>query len=578
GQTQTHVPPQHSLPSIQRIIPSQGPIRGGIEVTLLGFNFRPGLSVKFGVNSALATHCWSETTIVTYLPPAAMPGQVLVSFEDLDNIMLGGHQPQQVFTYTDDTDRQLIELALQIVGLKMNGKLEDAKNIAKRIVGTDSNSNTTGMNTPTHNPSSSSNQQMKMSNDSWFDSAHKSLEQLTKSGLSTQEILISLLSLVDLPNCPIVIPNWQLSNKEGQSLLHLATLKNYSNLIRFLITHGCKIDLQDNQGITPLFLAGMCGHRDLIKVFIDCKSNLNLKLSNDKYLKDYADLNVLDMFPDGPRSHGFDVMKKSVSVDSLNSMFENDYGRHVSKMVLSDDLNDLDKSEYPQSDIITSVEDYSSEFADSEYESDDHDDEPEEEEYEIYEDDYSEEEGVEHDYDSEIETIIGTSSTAATSVATSPADATTPTSPGLWQKVMNVFHSDDERGERESLPSYDDLFPLGPSSSTSKPKSSIERLLNRVDSQQDSDAVPSDSSEDMVVSYINHPRKTVENDKMLFFFWLPALMCILGLFFMIHVMGYKIEIIERAKDIIRGVVGNAMVGDERIGRLFNRGDQGVLSV
>ena len=99
--------------------------------SILGFNFRPGLLIKFGANQALATHCWSETTIVTYLPPAAQPGQVLVTFENQDNDNVGGPQQQQVFTYTDDTDRQLIELALQIVGLKMNGKLEDAKNIAK---------------------------------------------------------------------------------------------------------------------------------------------------------------------------------------------------------------------------------------------------------------------------------------------------------------------------------------------------------------------------------------------------------------------------------------------------------------
>ncbi|KAK7678243.1 hypothetical protein QCA50_018815 [Cerrena zonata] len=146
-----------NLPSIQRIIPAQGPIRGGIEVTLLGFNFRPGLAVKFGSNNALATHCWSETTIVTYLPPASQPGQVLVSFENHENMMLGGAQQQQVFTYTDDTDRQLIELALQIVGLKMNGKLEDAKNIAKRIVGSDNNNS--------NNNEYDSNEDLEYSND-----------------------------------------------------------------------------------------------------------------------------------------------------------------------------------------------------------------------------------------------------------------------------------------------------------------------------------------------------------------------------------------------------------------------------
>ncbi|RCK66839.1 hypothetical protein Cantr_02531 [Candida viswanathii] len=166
--------PQLPTPTIQKIIPQQGLIRGGIEVTILGFNFRPGLLVKFGVNQALATHCWSETTIVTYLPPAAQPGQVLVSFENQDNnVMFGGPQQQQVFTYTDDSDRQLIELALQIVGLKMNGKLDDAKNIAKRIVGTDtspSNNNNNSYMSSTTSPNSSE----------WFDSDNKNFAKLNK--------------------------------------------------------------------------------------------------------------------------------------------------------------------------------------------------------------------------------------------------------------------------------------------------------------------------------------------------------------------------------------------------------------
>ena len=99
-----------------------------------------------------------------YLPPAAQPGQVLVTFENQDNDNVGGPQQQQVFTYTDDTDRQLIELALQIVGLKMNGKLEDAKNIAKRIVGTDNNNNNNSSNINT-NTSTNSNSPADNEND-----------------------------------------------------------------------------------------------------------------------------------------------------------------------------------------------------------------------------------------------------------------------------------------------------------------------------------------------------------------------------------------------------------------------------
>lgn len=639
-----------NLPSIQRIIPAQGPIRGGIEVTLLGFNFRPGLAVKFGSNNALATHCWSETTIVTYLPPASQPGQVLVSFENHENMMLGGAQQQQVFTYTDDTDRQLIELALQIVGLKMNGKLEDAKNIAKRIVGSDNNnSNNNGNANSTTSPSSTNQVSMNKENMEWYDSAHKAVERLTKSNLSTEDVLINFLSLVDLPNCPIIIPNWQLCNNEGQSLLHLATLKNYNQLIRFLITHGCKIDLKDNQGLTPLFLASMCGHRDLINIFLDCKSNWNLKLSNDKFLKDYCDLNVLDIFNnleeceidsddfttnvlshfknshnhenDGEKIEENDQLSKSISLDSLNSMFAMNYGRHISKMVIEDSVNEstgnklesgdrhIVRKEFKPTSSGYTDENYSSDFADSEYDSNEDleysNDFANEDDYEDDYEDYEYSDYESSDVESSIEDLNPMRNSAIASADTTIEDAplssnstivplndnsmadeeddhSVSSSNGLWQKVKNVFNNDQDN----ELPSYDDLFPFGPSSfHSSKPKTQAERNLNlsvegsseelRTSASQEEE-VASDSSEDMVVSYINRPRKTVENDKMLLFFWFPILITILGLFLYVSIMGYRVESIENFKTFMRNCFGNLMIGNERLGRVFKNSNERVL--
>lgn len=600
---------QETLPSIQRIIPAQGSIRGGIEVTLLGFNFRPGLVVKFGANQALATHCWSETTIVTYLPPAAQPGQVLVSFENQEDVLYGAGQQKQIFTYTDDTDRQLIELALQIVGLKMNGKLEDAKNIAKRIVGSDNNS-TNGNTNGIENANIQNN--MNQANMDWFDNAHRAVQRLTKSDLSTEDILINFLSLVDLPNCPIIIPNWLLSNNQGQSLMHISTMKNYTNLIKFLITHGCKIDVQDNQGLTPLFLASMCGHRDLIQIFIDCKSNWNLKLSNDRYLKDYCDLNVLDIFNkleaiDESSDHNLilsrdEKLSKTLSLDSLNSMFTTSYGRHVSKMVMENSV-DVDSSnsqitskQVDRSFIIpaTSQEESNSDYADSEYESNDYDDLDDEFVYSYdEEDDYYEDEA---DEVSTYSQDIAAENSGDETIVPESSESGTETPTGVWQKVKNIFTADED----ENLPSYDDLFPFGPSSFHSRPKTSDERSLNHAskkvvappttfegssstklqttEDSQDEAGIASDSSEDMVISYINHPRKTFENDKMLIFFWVPALICILGFFFMVSVMGLRFEFIENIKVFVRDTLGNIMVGNERIGRVFNtnNGMQKVL--
>ncbi|KAM9919135.1 hypothetical protein OXX59_008155 [Metschnikowia pulcherrima] len=586
-----------SQPAIQKIIPSQGPIRGGIEVTLLGFNFRPGLTVKFGSKNALATHCWSESTIVTYLPPAAQPGQVLVSFVDHDHVMVGNQQ--SIFTYTDDTDRQLIELALQIVGLKMNGKLEDAKNIAKRIVGSDTTEGGSKMASPPNN----SNDVMQESME-WYDNAHKAVEKLSRSDMSTEDILINFLALVDLPNCPIIIPNWQLCNSQGQSLLHLATLRNYTKLVGFLITHGCKIDIQDNQGLTPLFFASMCGFRELINVFVECKSNWNLRLTNEKSLKDYCDLNVLDIFDklegsswavsedlsssnNSGSDSGEDALNRTGSIDSLNSMYMMNYGRHISRM--SSDykvrLQDVDSGKKKKGFRETSsgkealrrnesdmYGNDSTDFADSELESEDGFSEENagsgttwtREVNELdYCDDYS---AGEESVDSE---GGGPSVMAHRGVQEQNSSGV---KPGLWQMMKTaVFSNDNET----SLPSYDDLFPFN--NGFIRPKTQLERRLNGVeeapavhDIQQEDGEIASDSSEDMVISYINHPRKAIKNDKMLLFFWLPVLFMIIGLFAYSSVTGYKVELIEKCKEAGRNAIGNIVVGNERLSHVFTK--------
>ncbi|OBA19799.1 hypothetical protein METBIDRAFT_79156 [Metschnikowia bicuspidata var. bicuspidata NRRL YB-4993] len=605
-----HAVQTEQQPAIQKIIPAQGPIRGGIEVTLLGFNFRPGLTVKFGSKNTLATHCWSESTIVTYLPPAAQPGQVLVSFVDHDHVMVGNQQ--LIFTYTDDTDRQLIELALQIVGLKMNGKLEDAKNIAKRIVGSDNTEGGSKIASPLTHASDVNQDSME-----WYDNAHKAVQKLSRSDLSTEDILINFLSLVDLPNCPIIIPNWQLCNSQGQSLLHLATLRNYSKLIGFLITHGCKIDIQDNQGLTPLFFASMCGFRDLISVFIECKSNWDLKLTNEKSLKDYCDLNVLDVFNKlevsnwaasedlssggGSTSESAeDVLIRSGSIDSLNSMYMMNYGRQISRMLtdysVSQHMNEKSKSS-PLSSLRsgaqamrkTKVLDHygsdSTDFADSELESEDDFSEDlvkhssswtRNVDEEDYYDDYS----AGEDNGNSDEDIQSLSSDEGPS-----RQARHSTIPGLWQMMKTaVFLNDNET----TLPSYDDLFPFN--NGFMRPKTELERQLNSVeeaeapseslyetsDHQPEDLGIASDSSEDMVISYINHPRKAIKNDKMLLFFWLPVLFMIIGLFTYLSLTGYKVELIEKFKEAGRNAIGNIVVGNERLSHVFMKNN--ILSV
>jgi hypothetical protein len=87
------------------LIPSAGPITGGIEITVLGSGFRPGVqySVLFGGQSATFTQRWSDNALVCLLPAVASAGVVPVTFEgfDIDD------SQTSLFTYLDDNERAL---------------------------------------------------------------------------------------------------------------------------------------------------------------------------------------------------------------------------------------------------------------------------------------------------------------------------------------------------------------------------------------------------------------------------------------------------------------------------------------
>jgi hypothetical protein len=117
------------MPQIDRLVPSQGPIYGGTEVSILGSGFYQGLCCVFGEQSA-ATLYWSENTMVCLLPPASTPGPVVVSFKE----QILEQSEICIFTYYDASDQALLELALQLVGMKSTGKLQDAKQVAMGII------------------------------------------------------------------------------------------------------------------------------------------------------------------------------------------------------------------------------------------------------------------------------------------------------------------------------------------------------------------------------------------------------------------------------------------------------------
>ncbi|KAF9943027.1 hypothetical protein BGZ67_008658 [Mortierella alpina] len=171
-------------PRVQKLIPSRGPVEGGIEITLLGSGFFPGVVLTFDGVPALNVQFYGPETVICRLPPRAFPGTVVVKAQNpmstptapaavngtsQDDSANGsssdlvrtisqlfgtpaagtGHLNSVLdddvgvlFEYEESKgDRDLIALALQVLGMKMNGRVEPPHQVAMRIMGTAAASN-----------------------------------------------------------------------------------------------------------------------------------------------------------------------------------------------------------------------------------------------------------------------------------------------------------------------------------------------------------------------------------------------------------------------------------------------------
>jgi hypothetical protein len=173
-----------------------------------------------------------------------------------------------------------MELALQVVGLKMTGKIEDAKNVAMRIVGTATESDPgNSVNAP--------NNMIQLSSTA------------TSSPLSTRDIrpllllrandspdfeslIIDFLRILDVdpPSSPASFTplSTAISHQtpSGQTLLHLSTYLGFTNLVKFLIEHQIDLDVRDRNGFTALHFAAICGSKACARLLVDSGADLEV--------------------------------------------------------------------------------------------------------------------------------------------------------------------------------------------------------------------------------------------------------------------------------------------------------------
>lgn len=206
---------------IEKTIPQQGPVTGGLEVSVLGRNFTDDLICFFGQNPAITTKGWGTTAITCVLPPSENVGPVAVSFER------GSTDPRVIFTYVDDRKRALVNLLLKILGDKL-GCEESAETLATQI----------------HQAYTS--QKVTVNTN---DTVNDLSDQFACKVLSQILILRTTRPL-----------NIGMRDDLQRTLLHYAAMLGFNTLTRKLISiHNSLLGQQDKLGYTPLHFACLYG-------------------------------------------------------------------------------------------------------------------------------------------------------------------------------------------------------------------------------------------------------------------------------------------------------------------------------
>lgn len=265
-------PVMDQAPIITKVIPAEGPTSGGIEITVLGENFVNGLQCVFGDTPSTLTRVWAKSTLVCLLPPTIRPGPVVVSLQRTDgpiSAAASSGAPLQLFTYIDDTDRALMELALQVVGLQMTGQMTSARDVAMRIVTASQGSSAsmpTGGATDTIGGAPTS---LSRGETSDLLSLGRSLLGGRNKPMSLQDLVITLLRFPQEAQQPNASSDAIYAcNRLGHTLLHLAVMNNFHRLAADLLRRGCPVNARDANGWSPLHFAALHDRAHLARILL----------------------------------------------------------------------------------------------------------------------------------------------------------------------------------------------------------------------------------------------------------------------------------------------------------------------
>lgn len=156
----------------------------------------------------------------------------------------------------------------------MTGKIEDARNVAMRIVTTTGPEDTPG----TMESSSAMQLSAGPSTSSALDPRRL---LLSRAGETTdfETLILNALAVMDHPTAvpsPAVETIISHATASGQTLLHLGSRLNFTVVTQFLLDHDIDIDARDRNGCTALHHAAMMGSTECARQLIEAGAALDI--------------------------------------------------------------------------------------------------------------------------------------------------------------------------------------------------------------------------------------------------------------------------------------------------------------
>ncbi|OAP57851.1 hypothetical protein AYL99_08589 [Fonsecaea erecta] len=246
-------PTRRPPPLIHKLVPAEGSVTGGTEVTLLGNGFYQGLEVMFGDTEATTTTFWGEKCLNCIAPPALQPGVVPVVFKH-DHPQYSS-MPQQsqtrpsLFTYVDDRELEMFRLALRTLGKQLQHPTDDPYSAAQQLLQGQSHSMWLG-----HGNYGLGGGHQRV---------HRHIAGAPMDTLELEAMMLQVLEVMDSQRL-FRAPRFDLRRPSGLTLLHLAASLGLTRFVAGLLARGADPNVADNNGHTPMHHAAMNGHTHVI--------------------------------------------------------------------------------------------------------------------------------------------------------------------------------------------------------------------------------------------------------------------------------------------------------------------------